>query len=68
MRRFLEDQHLSWESNCWTGAECWLNGLNYLGRSPLVTMMQTSHLWEFNNLFHLAWLNSPGLRSVFGQP
>ncbi len=56
------------ESNRRTAEEGSLNKLNCLGPSPLVAMMQTSHLREFKYFSHLGRLNGPGLRRVFVQP
>jgi hypothetical protein len=56
------------EGNRGIPAQGSLYRLNCLGRSPLVAMMQTSHLREFNNISHLGRLNGPRFRGVFGQP
>jgi hypothetical protein len=41
---------------------CWLNGMKYLSRSALVSMMETSDLGEFHNSARSGWLNCPRLR------
>ena len=64
----LWSKNLPEEPNRWVAAECSMSRLNCLGCSPLVAMMKTSHLWEFNNVPHLWRLNGPGFRGVFGQP
>ena len=46
---------------------CWLNGMKCLGRSPLVSMMETSDLRKFHHSAQFGRLNSPGRRRIFGQ-
>src|SRR5262249_5853613 len=49
------------------GLPRWLLTSKWLGRTPLVAMVQASHLGEFNDLSHLRRLNGPRLRGLFAQ-
>src|SRR5262249_46376534 len=45
----------------------WRNRLKCSGRSPLIAMVKTSQLREFNNLPHTGPLNGPRLRGIFDE-
>jgi hypothetical protein len=61
------NKNLPGESNRGIAAEGSLYRLNCLGRSPLVAMMQTSHLRDFNNISQFGRLDGPWLWIIFAQ-
>ncbi len=43
------------------------NRTQWLGRSPLVSMMETADLRQFHHIPEFRWLDRPGLRRIFSE-